>query len=362
MYKVSIEPHWRIAYAKNAAMDTALLLRLLSAIQSHGAILQAAKSVHLSYRHAWGLLREAESIFGGALLEKQRGRGTTLTRLGATLLWADRRISARLSPTLESLSSELEIELAKSLSGSSNVQRLCASYGFAVAALMERINQKELPIELRYLSSKEAITALSQKECELAGFHMPIGVFESTTIEHYAPYLDPEKHCLIHLATLNQGLFVAPGNPKGISSLGDLTRKGIRFVNRQAGSSTRKVLELLLEQAGISPNAISGFETAEFTHSAIAAYIASNMADVGYGVETAARRFGLDFVPLTKERYFFAAEKEALQRSPLCEVLDILRSSEFKQDVNQLAGYDATDTGRIMELTEVFHPEAVRQA
>jgi len=134
MYKVSIEPHWRIAYGKNAAIDTALLLRLLSAIQSQGAIIQAAKTVNLSYRHAWGLLREAESIFGGALLDKQRGRGTLLTHLATTLLWADRRITARLSPTLESLSSELETELGKSVLGTSNTVRMMARHGFATDA------------------------------------------------------------------------------------------------------------------------------------------------------------------------------------------------------------------------------------
>ena len=354
MYKVSIEPHWRISYEKNAGMDTALLLRLLSEIQSRGAILQAAKSVHLSYRHAWGLLREAERVFGGALLEKQRGRGTTLTNLGSTLLWADRRIAARLSPTLESLSSELEVELGRSLSGSGTMLRLCASHGFAVAALMERINRAELPIELRYLNGIEAVAAFSHKECELAGFHVPIGAFGPAAVERYSPYLDPEKHCLIHLANLNQGLFVALGNPKNITSLADLARPGIRFVNRQSGSSTRKALESLLKQANISPDEISGFETTEFTHSAIAAYIASNMADVGFGVETAARRFGLDFVPLMKERYFFAVLKDAVCHSPLREVIDILRSDEFKKEVDQLGGYDATDTGLILTLDDAF--------
>ena len=86
MYKVSIEPHWRIAYGKKPSIDTAILLRLLDSIQTEGAILQAAKGLGLSYRHAWGLLREAESIFGTPLLEKHRGRGTTLTRFATTLL------------------------------------------------------------------------------------------------------------------------------------------------------------------------------------------------------------------------------------------------------------------------------------
>ncbi|MBS1169871.1 MAG: LysR family transcription regulator of molybdate metabolism protein [Burkholderiaceae bacterium] len=354
MYKVSIEPHWRIAYGKNAAMDTALLLRLLSAIQTQGAILQAAKTVNLSYRHAWGMLRDAETIFGGALLKKQRGRGTRLTPLATTLLWADKRISARLSPTLESLSSELEIELSKSMMAERNSVRLIARHGFAVEELIRRLNSEGLPIELRYLSSTGAVAALARQECDLAGFRIPLGEFEAETIARYSPWLDPGKHCLIHLAVMNQGLLLAHGNPKGIHTLTDLTRHDIRFVNRQAGSGTRILLETLLTRAGIAKESINGFQTEEFTHSAIAAYIASGMANTGFGVETAARQFNLDFIPLVRERYFFAVEKEALRRAPLRNVLDILQSDDFRERVSHLVGYDATDTGRVLTLETAF--------
>lgn len=354
MYKVSIQPHWRIAFGKNPPMDTALLLRLLTVIHSEGAILQAAKILGLSYRHAWGLLREAENIFGAPLLQKHRGRGTTLTRLGTTLLWADRRIAARLSPTLESLSSELERELSRSISDSTNPVRLYASYGFAVAALMERINAIELPVELRYLNSMESIAALSQKECELAGFHIPVGAFETEIVQMFMQYLCPEKHQLIHLAHLKQGLLVARSNPKKIERLKDITRQGIRFVNRQTGSGTRRTLERLLDESKIPHHAINGFETAEFTHAAVAAYIASDMADVGFGVETAARHFGLDFVPLMQERYFFALCRDEWKNAPLNDVLDIIRSADFKKHVNQLGGYDATNAGQILSLKEAF--------
>lgn len=355
MYKVSIEPHWRIAFGDNPSMDTALLLRLLALIHSEGAILKAAQTLGLSYRHAWGLLREAENIFGAPLLSKHRGRGATLTRLGTTLLWADRRIAARLSPTLASLSSELERELERSISDGAHPLRLYASHGFAVAALMEQINAAGLSIELRYLNSLESLAALSQKECEFAGFHVPVGSFETETVRLFMQYLCPNRHQLIHLAYLKQGLFVAPGNPKKIRRLEDIAKPGIRFVNRQTGSGTRRALERLLEENRISCHDINGFETAEFTHAAVAAYIASDMADVGFGVETAARHFGLDFVPLMQERYFFALCKNTWKKyPPLNDVLTIMQNPDFKKHVNQLGGYDATEAGRILSLEEAF--------
>ncbi len=350
MYKVTITPHWKIKRAANL-LDTAVLLELLRAIQQTGSIAKACTLVALSYRHAWGLLREAEILFGDRLLDKGRGRGTTLTTLAEKLIWAERRIAARLSPILESLSSELERELNKTAPGKSKTIRLHASHGFAVAALLKEI---KLPIELRYRNSTDAVAALFRRECDLAGFHVPLGEFERPAAALYAQWLNPKTHCLLHLAVRHQGLFVAAGNPLGITSLHDLTRSGMRFVNRQIGSGTRMLLELMLAGAKLSANDVSGFESAEFTHSAVAAYIASGMADVGLGVQTAAQRFGLDFIPLVRERYFFALTQAALDDPLIQQVIAIVQSDGFRGTVNGLAGYDASNTGQIMSLPEAF--------
>jgi molybdate transport repressor ModE-like protein len=358
MYKVSIEPLWRILREdgdrSDSPLDTLVLLRLLSQIKSSGSIASAVKSTGSSYRHAWGLLREAEQLFGSQLLLKQPGRGTQLSPLADALLLADERIRARLSPTLESLASELETEISKTVTGPRNALRLFASHGFAVASLLEWINAIHLPLEVRYRNSTEALAALERRECDLAGFHVPLGEFEADAVERYTRWLNPDTHVLIQLATRTQGLFVARDNPKRIKSLADLKRPQVRFVNRQPGSGTRMLLELMLKKARISTSQIGGFESTEFTHAAVAAYIASGMADVGIGVETAARRFGLDFVPLVKERYFFAVEKGSLNTSPMSDVVDILRSAEFCKRIQELEGYDAADTGRILTMSEAF--------
>jgi molybdate transport repressor ModE-like protein len=366
MFKVSIAPVWRIrrqhsgeqsgedGVPSDSALDTLVLLRLLSEIKSSGSIAAAVKSTGASYRHAWGLLREAEQLFGSQLLQKQPGRGTQLSPLAEALLLADERIRARLSPTLESLASELETEISKTVTGPRNALRLFASHGFAVATLSEWINAIHLPLEVRYRNSTEALAALERRECDLAGFHVPLGEFEADAVDRYTRWLDPDTHVLIQLATRTQGLFVARDNPKRIKALTDLKRAQVRFVNRQPGSGTRMLLELMLKKARISTSQVSGFESAEFTHAAVAAYIASGMADVGFGVETAARRFGLDFVPLVKERYFFAVEKGSLSTSPMSDVVDILCSGEFGKRIQELEGYDARETGRILTMGEAF--------
>jgi molybdate transport repressor ModE-like protein len=354
MYKVHINPHWEISTDDQTPLDTATLLQLLLSIQKSGAIAQAARDAGLSYRYAWGLLRDGEKMFGRALISTDRGRGTKLTPLAEKLVWADRRIGARLSPLLESLASELEGDLNAMMTEQLSRIRISASHGFAVAALLVLIIEAHLPMELNYRNSTDAVIALARRECDLAGFHVPLGKFEASAFALYERWLDPTIHRLIQLTIREQGLFVAAGNPKKIRDLQDLTADGVRFVNRQAGSGTRKLLELMLADAGIASADINGFESAEFTHSAVAAYIASGMADVGFGVQTAAARFGLEFIPMVSERYFFALPIRALHEPLMQSVLELIRRPAYLKELNNLAGYRATDTGRILTLQEAF--------
>jgi molybdate transport repressor ModE-like protein len=354
MFKVLIKPHWEIRHDGETALDTASLLALLTAIDQCGSIAQAAQAIGMSYRHAWGTLRNVEHSFGGPLISSGRGRGTTLTPLAKKLIWADRLVAARLSPTLESLASELETELSTVVEGKSKLMRINASHGFAVAELLKQVNAAGLPVELRYRHSADAVAALARNECDLAGFHVPLGKFERPAFAQYAKLLDKRNDRLIHVAVRNQGLFVPSGNPKNVRSLQDLLRSDLRFVGRQLGSGTRMLLELMLADAGIATKKIIGFDTTEFTHSAVAAFIASGMADVGFGVQTAAHRFGLEFIPLIRERYFFAIKKASLQDPVLQPVIAILQSAAFRDVVNALAGYDGTDQGKILSCAEAF--------
>jgi molybdate-binding protein len=170
----------------------------------------------------------------------------------------------------------------------------------------------------------------------------------------YTRWLDPSTHCLIHLATRDQGLFTAQGNPLNIHDLTDLKRTSLRFVNRQIGSGTRMLLELMLNEAKVTTTDINGFNSAEFTHSAVAAYIASGMADVGFGIRTAAQRFGLEFIPLLRERYFFAVPVTSARQPMMQQLISILQTPVYHDKVNELTGYDASDTGTILSLSEAF--------
>lgn len=356
--KITLLPRWQLGDNADGEaetrLDTAALLGLLAAVQDTGSLAQAARALGRSYRHAWGQVKLAEEIFGGPLIDSGRGRGSTLTELAHRLLWADRRIAARLSPLLETLAFELEHELDRSRSPHRPAVRIDASHGFAVARLLELMQAAEVPVEIRYRNSLESVAALARGDCDLAGWHVPIGEFEAPALKRHLRWLRPDRHSLVHVAVRTQGIFVARDNPKHIRSLSDLARPGVRFVNRPEGSGTRVLTELLFEKHGIPTGSVVGYDDTELTHAAVAAYIASGMADAGIGVQTAAMRFGLHFIPLLKERYFFALRNSALDQPHVRPVIDMLQSPASRAAIAAIAGYHAADTGRLQRLDEAF--------
>lgn len=351
--KIDIRPEWLLRKPDGSTLSLPLLLRILTGIRDQGSISRAAAAAGLSYRHAWGLLREFDELFGAPLMQKVRGRGSVLSPLAEKLIWADKRIAARLSPILDSVASELERELAVLLASDRRALRITASHGFAIDALIRQLAANDIAVDLKYRSSTEAVAALARGECDLAGFHLPVGEFEQAAAAQYLKWLDARQHSLIHLAYRTQGLFVARGNPKGIRGLEDLARKDVRFVNRQSGSGTRVLLELFLAKHGIRTADIGGYESAEFTHAAVAAYVASGMADVSFGVETAARRFDLDFIPVVREQYFLACETKALDDTSVELARRVMMDEAFKATVHGLPGYDGDLSGSLLMLDEL---------
>ncbi len=354
-FKARLNSEWVLEKPDGGVFSLSEVLRLLEAIEVTGHIAGACKACRVSYRHGWGLLRNAETELGTSLVSTSRRQGSTLTALGRHLIWANRRLDARLMPTLDSMASELQEELDRLHPETALRLRLHVSHGFAVEGLMQAAGQADnLTLELRYRTAIEALASLDSGDCDLAGFQVPIGELESAVLKQYSEWLDPDEHRLIHLAERNTGLFVKPGNPKNITSVADLVRPDVRFVNRQIGSSTRYMVGLMLRRLNIDPARVQGFDNSEFTHMAIATHIASGMADVGIGVETAAWRCGLTFIPLARERYFFATHRDSLDTPPMRSLLDVMRGDDYKIHVSQLVGYDASDMGKVQTLSEAF--------
>ncbi len=209
-------------------------------------------------------------------------------------------------------------------------------------------------MERVYTSSQDAAASLHDGASDLACFHVPHGALEARGWEFYARWLVPHEHAVIAITDRTQGLMLAPGNPLRVTGLDDLARPGLRFINRQRGSGTRFLLDALLAEAGVAPDAIVGYEHGEFTHAAVAAFVGSGMADAGFGLERPARHFKLDFLPLATERYFAICRRDALERPEIAQALAILRSEPFRAEVDALPGYRARRCGEVTLLTDVL--------
>lgn len=353
MKHITIRPVWTIQDPGGPPLPHRLL-ELLVQVQAKGSLQSASQALGLSYRHAWDLVRQGEAHFGQPLLHMARGRGSRLSPLGDKLVWADHRIQARLRPALDSLASELATEIGRVVEGSPERLRVHASHGFAIEALFEALGRQGLAVERRYGSTTAALAALREHACDAAGLHLPLGPLQRPALAQWARWLDDPGLWVLDIATRRQGLLLPAGNPRKLYELADLLRPGVRFINREPGSGTRFLLEGLLAQAGLDPAAIAGFEQGEYTHAAVAAYVASGMADAGFGLEPPARQFGLDFVPLARERYFLLCRADTLDSAPMQALRSVLTEPGFRAVVDALPGYHAEHAGRATPLREAF--------
>src|SRR5579863_2625770 len=354
MIRIEIEPVWRFKRDEQP-QPVHIVIDLLNEIRVTGKITHAAARAGVSYRHAWNLIEKWSAFFGAPLVERKQGRGTTLTPFGGKLVWAGQRLHARLGPLLQNLAQELETEIGEFLPHASSIIRMHASHGFAVSKLRELLTREvDIEVDLRYVSNQYSLASLAHGACDLAGLHIPQGALRESSIAASRAWLSPNVHRVIGFVTREMGLIVKRGNPLAVNSLERLMDPSVRFVNRDPDSGTRRLFDQLLAQRGLDGSQINGCEQVEFTHAAVAAYVASDMADVSFGVEAAARQFDLDFVRLVTEDYFFVCRKQLLESESIKRVLAIMRSEEFQTAVSRLPGYRCKDAGVVKTVREVF--------
>jgi molybdate transport repressor ModE-like protein len=354
--QVKFQIRWSLGPEPATDLDP-FLFQLLEQVRQQGALNQAVRVLGCSYRHAWGLIKRWEKVFGVPLvkLERGRGRGAELTAFGEKLLRTNQKLILETTPQLQSFASELNDSLAE-LTRPGGQFRLCihASHDLAVQHLNELLPARAgLATDLQTRGSLDSLHALSIGQCHVAGFHFPLGERGAALLPRYRRWLDPEQHRLILVGTRRQGIMTQAGNPRRITGLPDLTRRSVRFINRQKESGTRTVFDQLLREADIRPASITGYSNEEFTHFAVAAMVASGAADAGFGLQAAAARFGLDFIPILEERYLLACRRE-LDGELVREIVRQLQGPEFRQHMARLQGYDVSRAGaevRVGDLT-----------
>jgi putative molybdopterin biosynthesis protein len=200
------------------------------------------------------------------------------------------------------------------------------------------------------VGSLGGLMALQRNEAHLAGSHLLDEETGDYNVGYIRRLLPGRAIVLLGFVWRQQGLMVPPGNPKGITSLEDLLRDDVHFVNRQRGAGTRVLLDYELRRRGLDAARIRGYERQEFTHLAVAAAVASGAADCGLGILAAARALGLDFVPLFRERYDLVIPQEHYESDLLRPLLEVIRSVDFSAQVEALGGYEAGQMGQVLAV------------
>ena len=214
-----------------------------------------------------------------------------------------------------------------------------------------RRNGQNIRISSGNVGSLGGLISLRKGTCHMSGSHLLDTETGQYNVSYVKRYLKGMPVSIFHLVLRDQGLIVAKGNPKGIKGIEDLQREGITFVNRQAGSGTRVLLDYKLTRMGIAGESIRGYDRDEFTHMAVAVDVLSGAADCGMGIFAAARALDLDFIPMEREQYDLIIPSNMLNQPGIQAVLETVSSGKFRERVQSLGGYDPSESGQLwMEI------------
>ena len=213
-------------------------------------------------------------------------------------------------------------------------------------------NSKGINVLRAYEASYSGLSALYRNEVHAVATH----IWDGETGEYNIPFvkrmLPGISTVIINLCYRVQGFYVVKNNPKKIKKWEDLKRDDITIINREPGSGSRILLDQHLKQLGISTSDINGYEKETFSPTVIASAVARGNADLGIGTErTFLHTKELDFIPMQKERYDLVLKKDNISKNLLNNIIEILKSESFKEEISDQRGYDLSDSGKIVGET-----------
>ncbi len=241
-------------------------------------------------------------------------------------------------------------ELLKPLCAIQSTIVIVGSHDNALDVLADqiRVRYDDITLSSSHVGSMGGLMAVKRGMCHLAGSHLLNTEDGTYNVSYIRKYLPDIPVCLVNLVLRDQGFMVPKHNPKNIRGIEDLGRKDVRFVNRQAGSGTRILLDHRLSQTHLTPADIIGYETEEFTHMSVAVCVLSGAADVGLGIFAAARALDLEFIPVVTEQYDLVVPKKYFHTRNIGILRETIRSDEFKGRVLAMGGYHTEKTGEIV--------------
>lgn len=245
----------------------------------------------------------------------------------------------------------VNIELYREKDQIENTAVIIGSHDLILDVIADIMPNKytNMHVSSTHVGSMGGLMALRRGEAHMA----PVHLLDEETGEYNVSYVKrmfKEPMALIKGVDRVQGIMVKKGNPLGIKNIEDIAGSSIRYVNRQRGAGTRVLLDYKLKEAGIETDMVNGYDREMATHMAVAAAVASDSADAGMGVLSAARAMDLEFIPVGVEEYDFAIPQRFLQLPHVKAFIEILQSEDFRRRLDELGGYEARNAGKIVEI------------
>jgi putative molybdopterin biosynthesis protein len=218
----------------------------------------------------------------------------------------------------------------------------------SLGALRECYTSRLTPtvLFLATVGSRAGLEALRDGVADVALAHL----VDLATGEYNLPYLQqflPMEVAVVTLFHRELGLVVPPGNPLGLRTVADLGRYDVCLINRQEGSGTRWYLDQELRRLGLEAHQLNGYYETVSTHLEVGLRVLRREVDTGIATHATARLLGLDFVPLTLERFDMLIPHARFFLHSMQTLLDVVGSREFRRRVEVLGGYDTSESGRL---------------
>ena len=247
---------------------------------------------------------------------------------------------------------ETQAELLVDLEDIANTIVIIGSHDITVDILSDEIREKDSAVRIASgnVGSLGGLLALKKGTAHVAGAHLLDTATGGYNISYIQRYLKRVRVHVFNLVVRDQGLIIQRGNPRQLGGIGDLTRDDLTFVNRQPGSGTRILFDYKLQEMGIDPSQIRGYDNEEYTHMNVAVAVLSGMADVGLGIMAAAKALDLDFIPVLSEQYDLVIPSSFVNDHKIQLLISVARSNEFRKRVKALGGYNPENSGALWKV------------
>ncbi|HEX6137412.1 MAG TPA: helix-turn-helix transcriptional regulator, partial [Casimicrobiaceae bacterium] len=169
--------------------------------------------------------------------------------------------------------------------------------------------------------SRAGVEALARGEATAAATHWLDEASGDYNVPLVRSLLAGADVVVLEWARRTQGLLLRQGNPHRIRRVADLARKRLRIATRQPEAGSHRLLLHLLAGAGVARESLDWLPRAAHAETELAAIVRDGYADVGLGIEAAARANGLAFIPLAIERLDLVTYRRDAFEPPLQTLL-----------------------------------------